>query len=99
MCSDKDDDLTKSMWLSFVSDLKLHEQGDIGSPNFMKGLSSSSGGMYNLSENEQNDIVSLSKDGQWVVVKKWSECSKTCGGGVSVLQRMCLPPKPGGRPC
>jgi len=45
------------------------------------------------------DIVSVSKDGQWLVVKKWSECSKSCGGGVSVLQRMCLPPKAGGRPC
>jgi hypothetical protein len=43
LCSDKDDEATKNMWLSFLSDLKLHEQGDISSPNFLKGLTSQGG--------------------------------------------------------
>merc|ERR1711957_1009442 len=32
-------------------------------------------------------------------LQNWSQCSLKCGGGVSTLQRMCIPPKKGGKPC
>ena len=38
-------------------------------------------------------------DGYWVVLSDWSQCSLKCGGGESLLQRMCVPPKNGGLPC
>jgi len=39
------------------------------------------------------------KDGYWVIIQEWSQCSLKCGGGETVLQRMCVPPKAGGRAC
>lgn len=39
------------------------------------------------------------KDGKWVILKSWSGCTLACGGGKSYLQRMCIPPTDGGKPC
>jgi len=38
-------------------------------------------------------------DGYWIVLQTWSQCTLKCGGGKSYLQRMCVPPKKGGKPC
>lgn len=38
-------------------------------------------------------------DGYWIIIHDWSQCSLKCGGGESLLQRMCIPPKNGGKPC
>jgi hypothetical protein len=38
-------------------------------------------------------------DGYWIVLQMWSQCTLKCGGGKSFLQRMCVPPKDGGKPC
>jgi len=38
-------------------------------------------------------------DGYWIVLQNWSQCSLKCGGGISTFQRMCIPPKKGGKPC
>jgi len=38
-------------------------------------------------------------DGYWIVLQTWSQCTLKCGGGKSYLQRMCVPPKEGGKPC
>jgi len=38
-------------------------------------------------------------DGYWIVLQNWSQCTLKCGGGKSYLQRMCVPPKSGGKPC
>jgi len=38
-------------------------------------------------------------DGYWIVLQQWSQCTLKCGGGKSYLQRMCVPPKNGGKPC
>ena len=45
--------------------------------------------------------VSVEKpsDGYWIVLQNWSQCSLKCGGGISTLHRMCIPPKKGGKPC
>lgn len=39
------------------------------------------------------------KDGKWLIIKNWSECTKKCGGGQSVLERICIPAQHGGKPC
>lgn len=39
------------------------------------------------------------QDGYWVIIQDWSQCSLKCGGGQTVLQRMCVPPKSTGKPC
>lgn len=39
------------------------------------------------------------KDGYWVILQSWSQCTLKCGGGKSFLQRMCVPPKNGGKSC
>ncbi len=38
-------------------------------------------------------------DGYWIILQNWSQCTLKCGGGKSYLQRMCIPPKNGGKPC
>jgi hypothetical protein len=38
-------------------------------------------------------------DGYWIILQNWSQCSLKCGGGISTLQRMCIPHKKGGKPC
>jgi hypothetical protein len=38
-------------------------------------------------------------DGYWITIQNWSQCSLKCGGGTSTLQRMCIPPKFGGKEC
>ena len=38
-------------------------------------------------------------DGYWNVIQSWSQCTLKCGGGKSFLQRLCVPPKNGGRNC
>ena len=38
-------------------------------------------------------------DGYWIILQEWTQCSLKCGGGTSTLQRMCVPPKNGGKPC
>lgn len=40
-----------------------------------------------------------SKDGRWVIIQDWSQCTLSCGGGKQYLQRLCVPPKSGGLSC
>lgn len=39
------------------------------------------------------------KDGYWLTLQDWSQCSKKCDKGTSTFHRMCIPPKKGGKPC
>ena len=39
------------------------------------------------------------KDGYWILLNDWSQCSLKCGGGKRFQQWMCVPNKPGGKPC
>lgn len=39
------------------------------------------------------------EDGRWITIQEWSMCTLKCGGGQSYFQRMCVPPKNGGKPC
>jgi hypothetical protein len=38
-------------------------------------------------------------DGYWITLQEWTQCSLKCGGGLSTLHRMCVPPKGSGKPC
>lgn len=48
------------------------------------------------SEDVDNDNII---DGKWIIIQGWSQCTLKCGGGKSFLQRLCIPPKNGGKPC
>lgn len=48
-------------------------------------------------KNESNN--SKSEDGYWVTIQDWSQCSLKCGGGKTILHRMCVPPIGRGKPC
>lgn len=39
------------------------------------------------------------KDGYWMLLQDWSQCTLKCGGGLQYQQLMCIPPKEGGKPC
>lgn len=39
------------------------------------------------------------KDGYWILLQDWTQCSLKCGGGTSYQQWMCVPPKKNGRKC
>ncbi len=59
----------------------------------------------NLLLNKKNNLQGNKKgdnaltDGYWVTIQKWTQCSLACGGGKSYLQRLCVPPKAGGKAC
>jgi hypothetical protein len=38
-------------------------------------------------------------DGYWSILQDWTQCTKKCGGGLSYMQLMCIPPKNGGKNC
>ena len=46
-----------------------------------------------------NDKNTSPKDGYWLTLQEWSQCSKKCDSGTSTFQRMCIPAKKGGKPC
>ena len=46
-----------------------------------------------------NSTNSKIVDGYWITLQEWTQCSLKCGGGVSTLHKLCVPPKQGGKPC
>ena len=44
-------------------------------------------------------VVKDIRDGYWVLLQDWSQCTLKCGGGLQYQQLMCVPPKEGGKPC
>ena len=75
------------------------DQGIVLLPTVPKGPKTISG-MLNpkvaeAKAKKPGDLV----DGYWIVLQEWSQCTLKCGGGKSYLQRMCVPPKEGGKPC
>jgi hypothetical protein len=39
------------------------------------------------------------KDGYWILLQDWSQCTLKCGGGEQYQQLVCVPPKENGKPC
>jgi len=69
----------------------------------MLNLNSSGSCYYSQAQSieDENSVKNKNKksDGYWIVLQNWSQCTLKCGGGKSYLQRMCVPPKNGGKPC
>jgi hypothetical protein len=55
--------------------------------------------LYGHTKDPQDVNKNESADGYWVLLQDWSQCTVKCGGGESVYQRLCVPPKNGGNPC
>lgn len=63
------------------------------------------GSMFNKKSDDEEKTQEEKKqdakprDGYWVTLQEWSQCSKKCDGGSSTFHRMCVPPRNGGKPC
>ena len=54
--------------------------------------------MTEVEKTDECDDKLPAEDGKWVIIQEWTKCSLKCNG-VSVLKRLCIPPKRGGKPC
>ncbi len=66
---------------------------DEGNSQYLKNENGNLGVGFDI--NKKQSIT----DGYWLTLQDWSQCTLKCGGGKSYLQRMCVPPKNGGKPC
>ncbi len=48
---------------------------------------------------ETLEKIKKAKEPTWIAITPWSDCSKTCGGGKSYLQRICIVPKTSKKHC
>jgi hypothetical protein len=99
----------KTQLMNMLKKLKIHwqrEHGKIVIPDTVKkqptagetinfGLTLGDDGASMKIDAGKNNIT----DGYWIVLQDWSQCSLKCGGGISTLHRMCVPPKNGGLSC
>ena len=107
MCSDKAAEKAQWMNLLFplIHQMGANSQGQSASISGGGGMSSSVSTkfVYNASlwfnSTDQDSQLTKRRDGKWVVIHDWSQCSRACGGGKSFQQRMCIPPVGGGRIC
>ena len=75
----------------------------------LKILDQNNGEIINVNETPKNSLsddenlsrgkIFSPKDGRWILLKNWSQCSLKCGGGQQFQQWMCIQPRPGGKPC
>jgi hypothetical protein len=95
------------MYIKKMKVLIQRDQGIVLLPTVPKGPKTISGMLNPKKPNPltmNNGVVGAKKgaaltDGFWIVLQEWSQCTLKCGGGKSYLQRMCVPPKEGGKPC
>jgi hypothetical protein len=113
ICTESGDE--KNNFMSILKKLKLKQQRDqgiINAPNpekktetisevlhpeesSTKNLKKDSNGNLSVTFDSNQKVT----DGYWIVLQDWTQCSLKCGGGTSTMQRMCVPPKNGGKPC
>jgi hypothetical protein len=43
--------------------------------------------------------VKSPRDGYWILLQNWTDCTLKCGGGESFQQWQCVPARDGGKPC
>lgn len=87
------------MYIKKMKCLIQREQGIVLLPSVPKGPKTISGMLNPAKVNENSKKGKNLVDGQWIILQNWSQCTLKCGGGKSYLQRMCIPPKDGGKPC
>lgn len=113
ICADVGQYDTKKMWMDFIYRLNVIDKGGEVDSRFLNGMlktASSMGAGLNCDEGgdpnfgpgeggTMGGLESKKRDGQWLIIKNWTACNKECGGGESKLERVCIPPKYGGKPC
>jgi len=102
LCSETED--LKKTLLHLLRERKIDEQRSRGVYNIelqadgSKGLADSKKQMENDQIKNANKKAGMT-DGYWTTIQEWSQCNMRCGGGEEVFQRLCVPPKDGGKPC
>merc|ERR1712151_164595 len=100
----------KNTFIDLVRAIKIDEQHQDGlivlkkmppKPTMANILKPNKGPGGGLKDGSVAFNVSKQKitDGYWITIQNWSQCNLKCGGGTSTLQRMCVPPKNGGKDC
>ena len=102
ICTDTNDE--KSQIINKLRALKIKDQHAHGvfkydhqNPQENKETLSDLFGDKKKKEEDKDNGSPL--DGYWLTLQEWSQCSKKCDTGTSTFQRMCIPPKRGGKPC
>lgn len=100
ICTDNNDDKSKLM-ISIKNIKLLHqrEKGEILISEPEKKEESLENIMGDKKEETDKGTDKNPKDGHWMLLQDWSQCSKKCDKGVSTLHRLCIPPQHGGKPC
>ena len=89
-------------FMNYIKKMKVtiqRDQGIVLLPTIPKGPKNISGMLNPKVALERKNKPGALADGYWIVLQEWSQCTLKCGGGKSYLQRMCVPPKEGGKPC
>lgn len=47
----------------------------------------------------EGGVLGSPRDGYWILLQNWTDCTLKCGGGESYQQWQCVPPKNGGKTC
>lgn len=94
----------KNHLFNILRGLKLKDQHDHGIYKYLNGLSDKKHGetlsdIFNNGKKKIEKGGNVPVDGYWILLQDWSQCSKKCDTGTSTYQRMCVPPKKGGKPC
>merc|ERR1712032_1011928 len=100
----------KNAFVDLIRAIKIDEQHQDGlivlkkmppKPTMANILKPNKGPGGDLKDGKVGFNVSKQKitDGYWITIQTWSQCNLKCGGGTSTLQRMCVPPKAGGKDC
>jgi hypothetical protein len=90
--------------MSYLVSLKIQRQKFIndsliekrGTPSVAELLSTA---QFKPKIERYNGRGASENDGYWILLQDWSDCSVKCGGGYSLQQWLCVPPKKGGKTC
>ena len=107
ICMDKRNDKAKLM--SSIIRLKVNKQRTSGQITLTHDLMNQQNTIASLIRRNQNEkdakeererrFKGKPKDGYWILLQDWTDCTLKCGGGASYQQWMCVPPKFGGKDC
>lgn len=90
----------KSQFIKSLAKVKILQQRS--NDNIVTAMGIKDEDLKDKLEGKQTDDdqnITSGKDGKMVLLQDWTECNLKCGGGKSFQQWMCVPPKPGGKPC
>jgi hypothetical protein len=95
----------KEKLFKLLRDMKIQEQRSRGVYNIKEEDHTKQNTADQFMNEEKKKISSSDRkvadvrDGYWITIQDWTPCNLKCGGGEEVFQRLCVPPKDGGRPC